>query len=204
MNQIIVLALDGEPIRLKSINISVTLRLSEKDMSGQASSTSSAEQGDKAKELRVSGVISFSQAEHLTRIFQLAEARGDNGAKKRYRIANVTAQAVNLRQGVFSGGVDVTEMTDKMAWQVTFTLKEQMSVPEKAAQRSNTTSGAAGAVTVKQQTETGNAEVTSDNKPNMQDGFWAKVNDYLGTGLDATGIGRADNNSESKASEKST
>ncbi|WP_370550898.1 hypothetical protein NMD63_06780 [Edwardsiella tarda] len=186
MNQIIVLALDGESILLQNINISVTLRLPDKDMSGQASSTDSAEQGDKAKELRVSGIISFANEQHLTRIFQLAEARDANGAKKCYRIANATAAAVNMRQGVFSGGIDATEQRDTMAWQVTFTLREKMSVPEKAAARSKTTVGAGGKVTVKQQTQDGAELATNENQ---QSALWANINKIAGDTLDWAGIG---------------
>ncbi|WP_438334666.1 hypothetical protein [Edwardsiella tarda] len=194
MNQIIVLALDGESILLQNINISVTLRLPDKDMSGQASSTTSAEQGDKAKELRVSGIIRFADERHLTRIFQLAEARDANGAKKCYRIANATAAAVNMRQGVFSGAIDATEQRDTMAWQITFTLHEKMSVPEKVAARSNTTTGAGGNVTVKQQTQEGAEPATNENQ---QSALWANINKIAGDTLDWAGIG-AEKNEGSK------
>ncbi|MEG1111251.1 MAG: hypothetical protein RSE65_11095 [Hafnia sp.] len=155
MTQIIVLALDGEAILLKNITVSVTMQLPDKDLSGQASSTTAAEKGDKAKELRISGLIQFVDESILKRLFQLAEARGANGAKKRYRIANMTAEAVNMRQGIFSGGIDATEQRDKLAWQVTFTLKEQMSVPEKASARSN-----AKGKTAQQQTANGSGDAT--------------------------------------------
>ncbi|HAY0225359.1 TPA: hypothetical protein U0V61_001544 [Escherichia coli] len=174
MTQMIVLALDGEAILLRNINVSVTLQLPEKDMSGQSTSTTSSQQGSKAKELRVSGIIDFNDESLLTRIFQLAEATESNGTKKIYRIANATAQAVNMRQGVFSGGVDATEQQGKMHWQVTFTLKEKLSVPEKADARSGTQS-----TVVKQQTQNGSEEVT-DSAMNVQSG-WAKyVDQWLG------------------------
>ncbi|KAB7715696.1 hypothetical protein GBN32_00210 [Plesiomonas shigelloides] len=187
MNQIIILALDGEAILLQNINISVSLRLPEKDMSGQASSTTSAEQGDKAKELRVSGIISFSNEKHLTRIFQLAEAKEVNGAKKCYRIANSTAQAVNMRQGVFAGGVDATEQRDKMAWLVTFTLREKMSVPEKAAARrdSDNKNGYSN-ISIKQQTQNGAEEVKDENQ---QSAFWKGIEKFAGGALDYVGMG---------------
>ncbi|HIA3092265.1 TPA: hypothetical protein ACWP3A_000508 [Escherichia coli] len=182
MTQMIVLALDGEAILLRNITVSATMQLPDKDMSGQSTSTTSAQQGNKAKELRVSGVIDFNDEAILTRIFQLAEATESNGAKKTYRIANATAKAINMRQGVFSGGIDATEQQGKMHWQVTFTLREKLSVPEKASARS----GSQKTIT-RQQTQNG-SEQAPDKGMNTQSSFWKKINDAVGSGLDAVGI----------------
>jgi len=179
----IVLALDGEAILLRNITVSATMQLPDKDMSGQSTSTTSAQQGNKAKELRVSGVIDFNDEAILTRIFQLAEATESNGAKKTYRIANATAKAINMRQGVFSGGIDATEQQGKMHWQVTFTLREKLSVPEKASARSGSQKTIA-----KQQTQNG-SEQAPDKGMNTQDAFWKNINDGIGSGLDWIGIG---------------
>ncbi|CTR21746.1 TPA: hypothetical protein ACNTH0_004446 [Escherichia coli] len=183
MTQMIVLALDGEAILLRNITVSATMQLPDKDMSGQSTSTTSAQQGNKAKELRVSGVIDFNDEAILTRIFQLAEATESNGAKKTYRIANATAKAINMRQGVFSGGIDATEQQGKMHWQVTFTLREKLSVPEKASARSGSQKTIA-----KQQTQNG-SELTPDKGMNTQETFWKNINDGIGSGLDWIGIG---------------
>ncbi|EOC3595087.1 hypothetical protein ACI2QY_004300 [Salmonella enterica subsp. enterica serovar Braenderup] len=185
MTQMIVLALDGEAILLRNITVSITMQLPDKDMSGQSTSTTSAQQGSKAKELRVSGVIDFNDEAILTRIFQLAEATESNGAKKTYRIANATAKAINMRQGVFSGGIDATEQQGKMHWQVTFTLREKLSVPEKASARSGSQKTIA-----KQQTQNGSEQVPGKGM-NTQSSFWKKINDAVGSGLDAVGIGSA-------------
>ncbi len=183
MTQMIVLALDGEAILLRNITVSATMQLPDKDMSGQSTSTTSAQQGNKAKELRVSGIIDFNDDAILTRIFQLAEATESNGAKKTYRIANATAKAINMRQGVFSGGIDATEQQGKMHWQVTFTLREKLSVPEKASARSGSQKTIA-----RQQTQNG-SEKAPDKGMNTQSSFWKKINDAVGSGLDAVGIG---------------
>ncbi|HFO3262650.1 TPA: hypothetical protein ACHGV0_005162 [Escherichia coli] len=183
MTQMIVLALDGEAILLRNITVSATMQLPDKDMSGQSTSTTSAQQGNKAKELRVSGVIDFNDEAILTRIFQLAEATESSGAKKTYRIANATAKAINMRQGVFSGGIDATEQQGKMHWQVTFTLREKLSVPEKASARSGSQKTIA-----RQQTQSG-SEQAPDKGMNTQSSFWKKINDAVGSGLDAVGIG---------------
>ncbi|EPN2803334.1 hypothetical protein ACTWOG_000983 [Serratia marcescens] len=143
MTQIIVLALDGEAILLKNILITPSMPIQDKDQSGQASSTASAEQGIKAKELKVSGMIPFSEKAQLTRLFALAEAKGSSGGMKRYRVACEVAQAIKFREASFSGNIDAAPQTDRMAWLVNFTLKEHLSVAERKAIQAG--SGAAGA-----------------------------------------------------------
>lgn len=184
MTQIIVLALDGEAILLRNITVSVSLRLPDKDMSGQSTSTSSAQKGCKAKEMKVTGIVDFNDEKILTRLFQLAEATGNGGDKKCYRIANATARAVNMRQGVFSGSVDVTEQQGKMNWQVSFTLREKLSVPEKKEVRSSEQK-----TRVNQQTQTGTSSTSDNEQINTQDAFWGAVNNTLGGWLDKTGVG---------------
>ncbi|WP_411705657.1 hypothetical protein [Edaphovirga cremea] len=147
MTQIIVLALDGEAILLKDILVSPSMPIPEKDQSGQATSTASAEQGIKAKELRVSGLIPFADKEQLTRLFALAEAKGTGGAMKRYRVANEVAQAIKFREATFSGTLDVAPQKDKLAWLVNFTLKEYNSVAERKAQQAAAGSSGANAQT---------------------------------------------------------
>lgn len=51
------LALNGEAIPLMNLKVTPTMQFAEKDQSGQSSSTANAEQGIKAKELRVSGTV---------------------------------------------------------------------------------------------------------------------------------------------------
>ena len=65
MTQIVMLALDGEAIPLKGLTVTPTMQFQEKDQSGQTSSTATAEQGIKAKELRISGMVPFSTPEVL-------------------------------------------------------------------------------------------------------------------------------------------
>ncbi len=43
------LTLDGEPITMKSMRVSASMQFQDKDQSGQTSSTSSAEQGARAR-----------------------------------------------------------------------------------------------------------------------------------------------------------
>lgn len=155
MNQIIVLALDGEAILLKNILVSPSMQIQDKDQSGQASSTASAEQGIKGKELRVSGLIPFAEKTQLTRLFALAEAKGADGSMKRYRVANEVAQAIKFREATFSGAVDAAPQTDKMAWLVNFTLKEFFSVAERKAAQASAKGGAGTSAGATAQTASG-------------------------------------------------
>ncbi len=135
ISQIITLALDGEAILLKNLTVTPSMMYQDKDQSGQSSSTVNSEQGIKPKELRITGTIPFTEEKTLTRLFALAEAK-ENGLLKRYRVANRMASAINFRLGTFTNGIDASKMDGKQAWQVTFTLREHLSVPEKRESRS--------------------------------------------------------------------
>lgn len=91
----IIFALDGETNPLKNIKVNPSVQFQDKDQSGQTSSTAVADQGIKPKELRVTGVINFTDDKILSRLFALAEAK-DCGKLKRYRFANHTAKAINF------------------------------------------------------------------------------------------------------------
>ena len=131
----IVLALDGESIILKNPEISAEYDLPEEDQSGQSSSTNSSEKGIKPKKLSVSGLIEYSTPDRLSRLIELSYQTESGGAKKLYRVANATANVINLREAVFSGKVCVSPHSSLLAWQVSFTLSERKSVPEKREAR---------------------------------------------------------------------
>lgn len=82
MTQTALLALDGEGITIKNMLVSPSMQFQEKDQSGQTSSTANSEQGIKAKELRVSGLITFDDQPVLQRLFQIASATDASGALK--------------------------------------------------------------------------------------------------------------------------
>ncbi|HBL6727548.1 TPA: hypothetical protein LSG62_000272 [Serratia liquefaciens] len=180
---IILLALDGEAIPMKSIKVSPKMTIETKDKSGQSSSTTQSENGVKAKELSVSGLVDFKDKALLSRIFALAEAKGSGGEGRRYRIANPAAQAINMRQGMFTGSIEATEQTDKLAWQVSFTLTEQLSTAEKSKGRK--AANAPGSTT-KTQSAGGTAAAPSDDAAEQEKeltGFekiLKKVDDQLG------------------------
>lgn len=162
MTQIITLALDGEAVPLKDMKVTMTMQYQEKDQSGQSSSTASAQQGIKAKEMRISGLIPFSKPEILRRLFELGSATGDNGDLKVYRVANMTASAVNFRQATFSGQIDAPQQDGKMAWLVTFTLREHVSVPEKKQARADSK------ITAKAQGQNGTATAAGADEENQR------------------------------------
>lgn len=106
MSQTALLALDGEGIAMQNMLVSPSMQFQEKDQSGQTSSTTNSEQGIKAKELRVSGLVTFDDEAVLQRLFQLASATETSGALKTYRVANATATAINFREATFTGQID--------------------------------------------------------------------------------------------------
>ncbi|WP_270671733.1 hypothetical protein [Aeromonas sp. QDB17] len=132
MSRTAMLTLDGEPIVMKSMRISASMQFQDKDQSGQ---TSSAEQGEKAKELDVSGLVPFNDEQTLSRLFELADAKGDGGKRHIYRVGSLLAKSVMVRQAKFAGRINASEQEGLLAWQVQFTLREHNSVPEKREQR---------------------------------------------------------------------
>jgi hypothetical protein len=178
MTQIIVLALDGEAILMKSILVTPSMQIQDKDQSGQASSTANAEQGVKGKELRVSGLIPFAEKGQLTRLFALAEAKSASGGMKRYRVAHEVAQAIKFREATFSGNVDAVPQTDRMAWLVNFTLKEYFSVAERKAMQA-AAAGGGKATTAQTAGGTGSAE-ESPEKLSWFEGVLKKIDTAIG------------------------
>ena len=131
------LALNGEGIPLKNMRVTVSMQIQDKDQSGQTSATTKAEQGIKGKELRISGEIGFSEIALLKRIFELSSATGANGERQKYRVAHEVARAVSFREATFTGNVDAPQQEGKMAWLITFTLTEHVSVQEKKEARAS-------------------------------------------------------------------
>ncbi|WP_421196079.1 hypothetical protein [Aeromonas enteropelogenes] len=135
MSKTAMLTLDGEPIVMKSMRITASMQFQDKDSSGQTSSTSSSEQGAKAKELDISGLAPFKDEQTLSRLFELADAKGDGGKRHIYRVGSLLAKSVKVRQAKFAGRITASEQEGLLAWQVQFTLREYNSVPEKREQR---------------------------------------------------------------------
>ena len=130
-----VLALNDKKIEGKNITVSAVMQFNESDMSGQSSATDISEKGAKAKELGVSMLVPFANSAWLTQLVAMAEAVDDTGARKKYRINNITAKALKIRQVVFVGQLTAPEQETINAWRVTFKLREFLSVPERKESR---------------------------------------------------------------------
>ncbi|PKG57747.1 hypothetical protein [Shewanella sp. GutDb-MelDb] len=138
------IALDGELISLKSCKVALSMQLAEQDMSGQSSSTASSEQGDKAKELKVTGLIPFTDKWQLSRLFELATAKDEAGNRLVRRIGSGLSRAVKIRQVKFFGQISAPEHPTLLAWNVSFQLREYLSIPEVAEQRQPQTDASTG------------------------------------------------------------
>ena len=122
--------------------VSASLSIAGEDMSGQSSSTTQAETGEKAKEISISTHIKFIDAKELTALITVAEAKGGQDERMIYDIINITANAMNIRQVQFQGDVQVHEEDKLRAWAITFKLVEYNSVPEKKQNTADKTKAA--------------------------------------------------------------
>ncbi|MNG03675.1 hypothetical protein D3C77_654110 [compost metagenome] len=77
----------------------------------------------------------FNDEQALSRLFELADAKGDGGKRHIYRVGSLLAKSVKVRQAKFAGRITASEQEGLLAWQVQFTLREHNSVPEKREQR---------------------------------------------------------------------
>jgi hypothetical protein len=128
------LNLNAKRINLKSLRITASQTLASEDASGQSSSTDVAETGTKTKVLSVSGLIAFDNADHLSQLFELAEAV-EEGARLIYRIDNHTATALGIKQVRFSSKIEAAEQESTRQWRISFSLAEYRSVPQKKEER---------------------------------------------------------------------
>lgn len=180
----VILTLNGETVKMLNLKVEAVLPFKDKDQSGQTSGTQKSEGGIKAKELNVTGTVPFRNVEFLTRIFELAEGVDGGGAQTVYRVSNFTAAAINMRQATFTGRVSAPESDSLRAWNVSFTLREYSSVPEK--KESNIFSKLPGVtkqttpgVTTPGAGASGGDGTTPDTEMSSSDKFWKKIDDWL-------------------------
>lgn len=128
----IALILNDTTITGYGLKVACELALPEDDLSGQSSSTATAEKGFKPKRLKVSLNIKYEDADVLSTILLLSSATNtDTGKRTVYNIDNQTASAFGVRQVRFSDRVSAQEMDGSHAWSVSFTLLEHLSTAEK-------------------------------------------------------------------------
>ncbi|WP_067584716.1 hypothetical protein [Endozoicomonas ascidiicola] len=118
------------------VKVRASFRLEDKDLSGTSSATDTAEGGIKPQSLSVSLSIKYTDDSDLTRLLAMARAIDTQTGKRQvYKITNGTAQAGNIRKVKFTENFSYVENATLRMWDVSFTLRECESVPEKIEQR---------------------------------------------------------------------
>lgn len=112
------------------------------DLSGNTDSTDKADKGVKPKKLAVSFSLRFTERDYLTTLVGLAEARDGGGEAVKYNIVSRLATVLRIRQAQFSGQVAIDQDDTLHCWHISFSLSEFRSVPEAAAGRAASRSGA--------------------------------------------------------------
>ncbi len=140
VQQNIVLVLDQTSIQGYDQRVTASQDLPDKDLSADSSSTSVAEGGIKPTKLSVTLKIRYTDKLNLKSLVNLSRSVDDQGVRRVYQVINQTAQAYNVRQARFTERVRAAELSDQQAWQVTFTLLEHNSVPERTEDRQQTSS----------------------------------------------------------------
>ena len=189
-NPSVQLALNGTPIYLHNIMMSVSVKREEKDMSGQKSSTKKSDKGVKAKELNVTGFMPYARKELLTDLFNLAESEDGKGEQSKYRVSCTIAEAVNMREVQFSGEVTAAEQSGQLGWAISFTLREVNSVAEKKDQRKQKPKAKAQgekAPTAQSSQSTNKSDIEhsgksgEESKSNERKGWAKDLDDWIGS-----------------------
>ena len=94
-----------------------------------------ADKGTKGKTLTVTTQIRYQDEADLRELIRISEAKGPGESGKVYTITNTTANAAGIRQVIFADRVSWDEQEGRRCWNVSFTLAEHKSVPERAEAR---------------------------------------------------------------------
>jgi hypothetical protein len=129
------LQLDNFRVPGKNLRVSGNLELRTEDIAGETSGTDAVEKGIKPKILRVGISIPFKTPQDMTDLIKTAEALDENGERKIYTITNRTANAAGIRQVRFFEHLNWKESEYMQLWEVSFTLQEYLSNPERAENR---------------------------------------------------------------------
>jgi len=129
------LVLDQTPIKGHELRITCSQEMPDKDLSGDSSSSAVSEGGFKPTKISVSLKIKFDNPNDLRALVNLSRGLTADGARKIYQILNQTALAYNIRQVRVTERVRAAELSDELSWQVTFSLLEHNSVPERTEER---------------------------------------------------------------------
>jgi hypothetical protein len=157
------------------LQVNGNLDIRTEDLSGETSGSDQVEKGVKPKRLTVSLNIRFRHQADLNALVRVAEKRGANGDLAIHTIVNRTANAAGIRQVQFTDTLSWTELDGLLAWTVSFTLREYLSVPERVEQRqaaANTVQQTSAATPVAENAATG-VQLTNFEK------LLAKVDAFL-------------------------
>lgn len=129
------LRLNGWNVPGYGLAVSGGLEMHTEDLSGETSATDRVEKGVKPKTFSVSINICFENADDLAELIRKAEAKDEDGALIIYTITCREADVAGIRQVRFADAIRWKPFDRLRAWSVSFTLREYLSVPEKAEQR---------------------------------------------------------------------
>nr|WP_321399370.1 hypothetical protein [uncultured Desulfobacter sp.] len=119
----------------KNLKVSGSLELRTEDIAGESCATDSVDKGIKPKILRVSVDIPFSAKDDLLNLVKKAEAKDRSGERAIYTVTHRTANAAGVRQVRFFEHFNWREDRRLLMWQVSFTLQEYLSNPERTENR---------------------------------------------------------------------
>ena len=130
--------LDDFRIPGKNLRVTGGLELRTEDIAGESCATDSVDKGTKPKTLRVSVDIPFCSQGDLMNLIKKAEAKDSDGEREIYTITHRTANSAGIRQVRFFESFDWREAGQLLMWQVSFTLQEYLSNPERTENREST------------------------------------------------------------------
>ena len=127
--------IDSFKIPGKNLRVAGSLELRTEDIAGESCATDSVDKGIKPKILRVSVDIPFSAKDDLLNLVKKAEAKDSAGERAIYTVTHRTANAAGVRQVRFFEHFNWREDRRLLMWQVSFTLQEYLSNPERTENR---------------------------------------------------------------------
>ena len=131
--------LDDIPIPGQNMVVTGSLEIRMEDIAGETSGTDAVEKGIKPKILRVSLQIPFTREKDLGDLVRFAEMTDrKTGARRIWPITHATANAAGIRQVQFTEHLNWEESGTRKLWNVSFTLRECLSNPERAEVRAIT------------------------------------------------------------------
>lgn len=119
----------------REIKVTAEIEFKSSSLGAQTSSTDTAHKGISPKSVTVELMIRHKEPDLLTELVKTAEALKADGSLQEYTVVDDLCKAMNIRQVTFSDRLSVRDAGTLKAWNVSFTLTEYKSVPEKAEAR---------------------------------------------------------------------